>query len=266
MITERGLMAAVVAVSLGSAGCVNCSPVACQKLSIAAGPTCDTPQTGRQKVYVYLMDGLPVPFTRGLDGLRPELYARGYSKVASGTVLHSAWMAKEMKRTHADDPNARFVVVGYDHGAVSAARLASDVAGGGVPVDALVLLDPSGKTATASGVRTVVIRSGHKADQGAGAESVVLPATHFGLPSHEATVAKVCEILDESATRAWLEQPHPTEVVGWDYEHAPEPLAKPRDVVAPAEWGFLNERPWGGSTPLTPADGAEGKRRRPETH
>jgi hypothetical protein len=250
MTGKRAVVAVGAAVLLVSAGCATCGHESA-KLALDAGPTCDTPTCHRQKVYVFMVNGLIPCGSGGMAGLRDQIAAAGFPKTAYGQLIHAGWLAGEMRRVHADDPCARFVVIGYDLGGSVAARLTAAGAAEGLPVDALVLLDPTGKIPMADcGVRTILVRSAAGGAAVPHTESVVVPdAGHFRLPTHPVTVGVVCELLTEVAGKVAL--PPPIPMIEPDYEHAPVPLPMPRPVPdGDPAWNFLLDQTGGVTPPL----------------
>ena len=247
MSAKRWLTAAALAISANLSGCVSCDHAA-HKSALDAGPQCDLPTCERQKVYVYMLNGLTPTGTCGLEGLRDQLAAHGFPKIGCGQVYHAGWVADEMKRVLAEDPDARFVLLGYDLGGAAAVKLAADSLKAGLPVDAVVLLDPMGKGGmTQTGVRTLLVTSGAGRSPVPHTESVSIPDVgHYRLPTHPQTVAVVCHLLNEIAAQ----QMHPEieTFPMWSYEHAPPPRVTP--IPGAVEWNLLSDRPGGATTPL----------------
>lgn len=250
MMGKRAVLTVAVVTLLAGSGCVCCRPEA-SRLAYEAGPDTPLPACERQKVYAFLVNGLT---PTGMSGLVDQLNAQGFPKVAYGQLCHAVWMGQEMRRIHTDDADARFIIIGYDLGGMIASRLASDAIADGLPVDALVLLDPVGKSPVPGcPVRTVLVCSGVAKVPMPHTECVPIPdAGHFSLPTHPQTVAVVCRVLQDSAgnvTRA-----APEREVMWTYEHAPTPL--PRPLPAPnadPKWTFLLDVQGSHTTPLLPA-------------
>jgi hypothetical protein len=204
-----------------------------------------------------LVNGVTPDCGSGLTGLRDKLACQGFAKVYYGQLCHAPWLAHEMRKVHEDDPEARFVLVGYDVGGSIAARLARDAADAGIPVDALVLLDPTDDRGTTDPrVRTILLYSGAGAPQAAGSETIAVPdAGHFTLPTHPSTVSLVCDLMTESAGR--VPTPQPVPVTEWSYEFAPPGLRTP----APGpnddpDWHFLIDVPGPKTSPLLPFEPA----------
>lgn len=238
---RRRLAAAVLSLVLPAAGCFTCGHAVCRP-GLEAGPDCPVPLADRQAVYAVFVNGFAVNGPAGMAGLRAELAALGFTKIYAGEACHGPVLAAEVGRVHRDDPAARFVVVGYSLGGPVAANLAEGVAAAGVPVDALVLLDPVGVRSTqVPGVRTLVVRSGGPAGAVEHAEVVYVPtAGHYTLPAHPRTVQAVSQMMAESAARV----EHPPAVARVEAEFADAPPARrptPPEAAADPEWLFLEE-------------------------
>jgi pimeloyl-ACP methyl ester carboxylesterase len=144
---------------LGGVGCTCCRHRALYDSLACDGPA-DTPcATTRNDVYTFVLGGTD-PFDRGPDRLATGLNEHGFAKVYTGTRLHADWFAKEARRIIEENPDARFAVVGRRYGATRAAELASTLAREGLPVDALVLIDPDGLPTTEFAVETKVLHPG----------------------------------------------------------------------------------------------------------
>lgn len=237
---------------LGSVGCACCSPGVCRR-SVEAGPDCPVPLDARRHVYVFMVDSLVPGGSSGVDGLRDGLAAQGFMKVATGQVPHALWMRGEIRRIHADDPAARFVLVGFDVGGPVAERLAADAIAAGVPVDGVVLLDPRGSGDRTGGtLPRLAIFSGAMIEPGSTPNGAVIPeARHAALPSHPEAVASVGRFLTDVAARVEPGAVLPTTEPA--FEHAPPPRAvSAPGPDAPAEWNFLLDVPGTHAEPLAP--------------
>jgi hypothetical protein len=92
MSRKRWMLALAAALSAASTGCISCDHTA-HKTALAAGPHCELPACERNKVYVFMLNGLAPPSSSGLDGLRARLAEQGFSKIGTGEVLHACWVA-----------------------------------------------------------------------------------------------------------------------------------------------------------------------------
>lgn len=255
MAGKRWLVVAGVATLLANAGCVSCCHKS-SKVGFDAGPSCAVPLCDRQKVYAVLLNGVTPGGSAGLDALRDRLAERGFTKVYSAQVVHAGWLEREMARVCADEQGARFVVVGYDLGCVSAKDVAERMTAAGVPIDALVYLDPLGVKTGAAVSRTVVVRSGGVAAPVPHTEAVYVPsAGHFDLPDHPSTVEAVYRQMADAAFRvmhpptsgpAALAYEHAPVVPFYPWEEGPEALGPPAGGLAPVEKVGPYGVPWPG--------------------
>ena len=231
-------IAAVLATVLANAGCVSCCHKSYQK-ALERGAECDIPTPCRNQVYVFMIHGVTPTTDCGLSALRVKLAEGGFAKVGVGELASALEIVCEVKKIRACEPDARFVFVGYDVGGAAAVCLARDLGKKGVPVDAVVVLDPSA-CGEPSGVRTLLVTSGKTTSTVAHSEHVVVPeASHFRLPAHPTTVAAITELLKDVATHNW--QPTGDPVPEWSYPHAPE--MQPTAARSGDEWDFLSDRP-----------------------
>jgi hypothetical protein len=252
MTGKRWLLLAVVGTLLGGSGCVSCNHQA-QKLALDAGPDCPILLADRQRVYLFMVNGTT---PCGLDSLRDVLARQGYPKVASAQFYQVVWLAREMRRIHCEDPAARFVVLGYSMGGPAAARLAVEALAEGLPIDALILLDPVGKPDPGGcPIRTLLVNSGSLATAVPHSEGYIVPDSgHFRLPSHPQTVAIVVQLLSEVAALVGQGEVI-APVVEWLYEDAPPLRAFPvADPNTPPEWNFLLDLPGNHTERLLPVD------------
>lgn len=224
----------LVAVAAFQTGCVS----HCHKTYAEArdrGPDCELPAACRSSVHVFLIDGLTPCGSCGLSKLRTELATNGFAKVGIGDAASGFCVAKEVEAIRACDPEAKFVLVGYDVGGGAAAHTAGALAKKGIAVDALVLLDPVA-CGTELPPRTVLVLSGSRVASVPHARRFAVPdAAHAKLPAHPTTVAVLTDLLREIALNGYVESGDP--VPAWDYKHAPE--MRP-DVPARGDgWDFL---------------------------
>jgi hypothetical protein len=234
---QRWLVAGVVAILLGASGCVSCGSKG-YGLAYEAGPNCDLPECQRNQVYVFAVAGLNPAAAIALDDLRLKLNEKGFAKVATGQVVYADWMAGEMRRIHAEQPDAVFVVVGVNSAGSTAAKLVQKATADGVPVSAVVFLDADGKTPLSGlGVRTLLVGPGVMA----GVESVVIPdASGYTLLTDPRTVDAVTRVLSDAAAGVAL--PADPGITEWSYPHAPE-MRPTVDMGKSVEWAYLFDQP-----------------------
>jgi hypothetical protein len=224
---QRWAVVAGLAIALANTGCVTCCHKGYEK-SLQNGPECELPAPCRNQVYVFLLDGLTPPCVGGLGSLRTKLAENGFAKVGIADLAGGLCVEHEIKSIRACEPDAKFVLVGYDVGAPSAVCIARDLTSKGHPVEALVLLDPVG-CKNAAGVPTLLVTTGKGACATPHGERVIVPdASHFGLPAHPTTVAVIVDLLRGVAASG--------------YDAIGEPVS---EIYAPAarglkaEWDFL---------------------------
>lgn len=189
-------------------GCTTCHHAA-QEVSRSPEPAGlnGLPACQRDRVYVFLVSGND-PFGLGqLTGLRDRLNECGFAKVYCGRWLHGTAFEKEVRRIHSDDPDARFVVIGYSLGAAAADATAARLAADGVPLDGLVELAPvylplSPPVPVPAARRVVLVPHGADPAIAPGAEAIHVPGVgHFSLPTHPTAVRTVLETLEAAAAR-----------------------------------------------------------------
>jgi pimeloyl-ACP methyl ester carboxylesterase len=221
----------------------------CYQNAVRHAPECELPPECRGHLYVYMVHGLTPTTDSGLEALQLKLSECGFPKVGVGELSSAPLVWYDIRQTLKCDPDARFVLLGYDLGGAAAVCLARDLSARGVPVDAVVLLDPVA-CRQPGGIPTLVVSSGampatlppgfETADQtGAAAPvtRVVVPDSgHFKLPAHPQTVAAVLGLLKEIAAQHYREPADP--IAAWSYRHAPEMQATPGGARLP-EWNFL---------------------------
>jgi pimeloyl-ACP methyl ester carboxylesterase len=244
MIRKQFAAGVGLALLFAGSGCISCGHESCH-LAIEAGPHCGVPQSDRRHVYTILINGLDP--TGGLDALRLKIAERGFEKIYRVELCHTGWLWREMKRVQKCDPAARFVLVGYGFGCTAAVGLAKDAAREGLPVDAVVCLDPAGvKDLAGCAERVVVIRSGPAAAEEG--DCLHVACGHFSLPTQVETVDAIAVVLAETAGR--IEHPVSEEIPMFWHPDAP-PI---RDYTLPEdasiEWRFLHDRLGPHATPL----------------
>jgi hypothetical protein len=230
---------AVLAIVLANTGCVSC----CSKSYATArncAPDCGLPTPCRNNVYAFLVHGVTPTTDCGLEALRTKLAESGFAKVGVGELASAPCVWWEIRQIARYEPEARFVLVGYDLGAPAAVCVARDLCARKIPIEAVVLLDPVG-CGESRDLRTVVIASGAASYSSLPymPRMVVSEANHFQLPAHPKTVGAITALLQEIAARNC--RPPADEIQEWNYPHAPEvhPLPMPRgddwDILADGE-------------------------------
>src|SRR5688500_2615828 len=140
---QRWLVVAILAIAFANTGCITCCHKGYEQ-TLEHGPECELPGPCRNQVYVFLINGLTPPTHNGLNALRMKLGENGFAKVGIADLAGGLCVEHEIKSIRACEPDAKFVLVGYDVGAALAVCIARDLSSKGAPVEALVLLDPVG--------------------------------------------------------------------------------------------------------------------------
>jgi hypothetical protein len=204
-------------------------------LAREAGPECELPAAQRSSVYVFAMSSLNPVSVVALDGLRAQLNRQGYAKVASGQTIHAGWMHREMRRIQSEEPDAQFVVIGFESAGPVAVRLAERVASEGLAVGGVVVIDSSGSPPPQSAmVRVVAVGA---SESGGAVESAAAPnvASH-GLAADERTIEAIAGLLNEVASAVPIVPA--VETAEWIYPHAP-PMRAMGDPGLHPHWAFL---------------------------
>lgn len=228
---------AVLGVALANAGCVTYCHEGCAKVW-DRGADHELSNSCRAQVHVFMVHGLTPSTGHGLRALRHKLNECGFAKVGAGELVSGFCIEHEIKKIHRCDPEAKFVLVGYDFGGSVANCIARDLAEKGVPVEAVVLLDPlnCGKP---SGARTILVTSGTTPSTVAHTDRLVVPdSNHYRLPTHPSTVAAIKGLLQEIAAKC--AQPPVDPVPVWQFPGAPE--MRPLPVARGDQWDILAEQ------------------------
>lgn len=131
----------LVACLVASPGCLTLCPNALELPPECVQACRELPCCSRGRVFVFLVDGFDPLDSCGVNCVRRSLIGLGFIKVYDGHFYHAGWFADEMRRLHAEEPDAHFVVVGFSTGADTARSLAESVAGDGITVDLLAVVD-----------------------------------------------------------------------------------------------------------------------------
>lgn len=198
-----------------------------------AAPCAGIPKPARDKVHIVLVYGADPFDCANLYGVREFIHHLGFLKVYSGSPLRTGWFASEMRRVFHEEPDARFVLIGYGAGAGSAESLARDVAPDGIVIDTLVYLSGCGVAGEQpeNVLRVVSISGGEKSGHdlpSSADERCITDAGHFSTPTHPEALHTLAEELQAVAARVPVVlPPEPPPLI----ETAPTP----RPVSPPAE-------------------------------
>jgi hypothetical protein len=97
-------------------------------------------ETDRDRVHVFFINGLD-PLDKGnLVGLSERVRELGFQHVTFGQMYSVPGIRREIVQIHRQDPQAKFVLVGFSFGANLVRVLTDEVQAEGIPIDLLVYL------------------------------------------------------------------------------------------------------------------------------
>jgi hypothetical protein len=184
----------------------------------------------RDHVYVFFVHGMDPLDYANMEGVRDYVQELGFRKTYFGQVYHAWKFEKEMHRIHVEDPDARFVLIGFSFGANMVRSLANSARDDGIPIDLLVYfggntLKNEAYDQPENAARVVNILASGAVWNGAWmdrAENIhETDVYHFGSPSHPYSVELLTRELAEVASHVAV------------VEDGPPPLP------AEGEWDFL---------------------------
>jgi len=245
---------------VSSAGCLSLThpirSVPCELLE----PCQNVPQCSRGQVYVFLVNGIDPLNCANLTGVRDYLHQLGFSKTYYGQLYHGPRFTRELRRLHLEDPEARFVLIGFSMGANVVQRMAEHARNDGILVDLAVYLDRTNVFMDVTNqpenidrvVNVVANDCFCKAKELANAENIKLSDIwHFGAPTHR----QVLEMLARELTMVSAGVPivHVSEPAPFlDPDAASTPRALPPAASAEHDaWDFLKPRPIVNAQPST---------------
>jgi hypothetical protein len=227
----------IAAILLAASGCTTCG-YQNYRLAREAGPDCELPSCQREGVYVFAISSLNPVSIVALDSLREELNRHGFSKVSTGQTIHAWWMAREMRRIRDAEPNAQFVIVGFESAGSSAMSLARKASATGISVNGVVVINSEGSfPESINGVRVLAVGKVENANAINGVEPVpVQNVASYGLATDARTLEAIGHLLNDVATGVPV--PVVEEATEWDYRYAP-PMRAVGDPSRVPEWAFL---------------------------
>ncbi len=243
MVGKRWLMLMLV-VGLANCGCLNHRSVGFQE-ALCSPLDSPVPPPIRNQVYLFMMNGTDVFDTAGMLDLRDQLCQLGYPKVYFAQRPDTAWYTRELRRIASEEPGARMILLAYGSSATKVHTIAAEAARDGLPVDAVIFLDPlglNGQLVDTLTFPTVVLRSHNwpGSRRLIGTENLILPGVgHFSLPAHPGCVQLVHSLMTSAAGGVHLESK--LSLPRLPLSDTPTPTPRP---VAPIpyvadEWDFL---------------------------
>jgi hypothetical protein len=215
------------------------------------------PAPCRSHVHVFLIHGMDPLDLANLNGLTEYIQQLGYIKTHYGQLYHLWEFKKELRQVHEQDPQARFVLIGFSFGANFVRELANAVKEEGILIDLLVYLGgntlentPPNQPEHCMHIINILaagcIWNGCTMDR---ADNYHFTNVwHFGSPTHPRTREILARELAAVAARVPYvdttpplppeienEVPHPRRLI-------PEQMQQQSSAQLPQEWNFLSAR------------------------
>jgi hypothetical protein len=208
-----------------------------------AGPTCDTPLEARNRVYLFVLGGNNPREMMALEKFRQGINAAGYAKVAAGPNIYANWMGREIRRIHGEEPGAVFVVAGLESSVTQAANLCDKALAEGLPVEALAIVDSTGKMPPLRRrLRTLLIGTYPAEALDPSTQTLAVSGTSsYDLPAEPRAISAVVELINEIAIR----QPAPINNEATSDRQYPFGREVPTSLEPrpDSQWGFMFDRP-----------------------
>jgi hypothetical protein len=230
-------------------GCLSCfNPV--------PDPSCETkqfceqlPAPCRNGVYVVLLNGVDPLECGNISGVRDYLNGLGFVKTYYGQLYHEGCLLKELQAVHAEHPEAKFAIIGYEFGALSARNLARKAEYQDLPIDLLVYIQPKGletfpDVAESNVGRRITIRGYKESSSDSSSEdgeTISVPSYfRYAVPTNAATL----EALSNELTSVALSVAIPAASMESFPRLLDDPAPNPRPIVKRKpepvdDWDFL---------------------------
>jgi pimeloyl-ACP methyl ester carboxylesterase len=252
----RSLALAFIVLGSGGSGCMPfLHPVGPPSKEHLIQTACIT-QAARNHVHIFFIHGMDPCDWANLAGVRDYLQALGYIKTHYGQLYHVWEFEDDLRRVHKEDPDARFVLIGFSFGANMVRNLANDANAEHIPIDLLVYLGgntlkdcPEDKPENAFHIVNILATGCvWNGDYLEGADNLNYSEVwHFGSPTYSKTLDVLAEELVKVAARVPVVLTEPPPWFPGEEAPTPRPVvpqkAGPRD-----EWDFLR--------PVTPGEEA----------
>jgi pimeloyl-ACP methyl ester carboxylesterase len=253
----RVLALALIATASAGPGCMPFLHPVGPPLKEHFAETACLPQAARDHVHIFFIHGMDPFDWANLAGVREYLHALGYIKTHYGQIYHVWEFENDLRRVHQEDPDARFVLIGFSFGANMARNVAIDANTEHIPIDLLVYLGgntlkdcPEDKPENALHIVNILATGCvWNGDHLEGADNLNYgDVWHFGSPSHPKTLDVLAEELVKVTARVQVVVHEPPPFVFGEAAPTPRPVVPlrpgPRD-----QWDFLKPAPPGELTP-----------------
>jgi pimeloyl-ACP methyl ester carboxylesterase len=220
-------------------------------------PSACIPQCARNHVHIFFIHGMDPFDWANLAGVRDYVRSLGYIKTHYGQMYHTWEFEHDLSRVHREDPDARFVLIGFSFGANLVRNMANNARDEEIPIDLLIYLGgntlkdcPEDKPENAGQIVNILATGCiWNGDHLEGAEYLNYgDVWHFGSPSHPKTLDVLAEELAKVAARVPVVLREPP---AWRFgEEAPTPRpVVPKESGKRDEWDFLKPSLPGESAP-----------------
>lgn len=225
-----------------------CLPLGCS-VHLNYGPPCEedlaeaclaVATSSRNHTYVFFLQGADVLDCADLKDLKESVHCLGFPKAWYAPSCYLKQFKKEIARIQHDDPEARYVLVGYGGGVNTACELARAVGAQGVTIDLLFCIGQRGAAPSNVVQQTTILSCGHgPACRMEGKEQVYeIDAAKKKLPMHKETTALLAQHLLAVAGSIPSAEDLP-KMIHPDSEPRPRPVMPPADDTPRDEWDFL---------------------------
>jgi len=198
-------------------------------------------------VYVFFMQGTDPFDWANLQGINEYVQSLGFQHTWFGYFYHLSHFKKEILRIHQQDPQARYVLVGFSLGANLMRDLSQAVAENGVYIDVLMYVDakflkdqPHARPANVCKLINFIAK-GYLFSSGEleEAENHYVPeGWHFASPTHPGVAEALARELAHLAGSLPAIDDFPTLPVPRT-DPTPRPVSTARTNEKPDEWDFL---------------------------
>lgn len=122
-------------------------------------PADTVPASSKARVHVFLFDAYDPLAANKLGVVRDHLHFLGFGKTYYGWPHHLSDFQLDLATVSADEPAARFAVVGYGSGAVAARKLAAFADAIGAPIEVAIYLEPPDLDESPGAMNTFTVTS-----------------------------------------------------------------------------------------------------------
>jgi pimeloyl-ACP methyl ester carboxylesterase len=215
-------------------------------------------QAARNHVHIFFIHGMDPFDWANLSGVCDYVQSLGYIKTHYGQLYHVWEFEEDLRRVHREDPDARFVLIGFSFGANMVRNLAHDANEEHIPIDLLIYLGgntlkdcPEDKPENALHIVNILATGCvWNGDNLEGADNLnYSDVWHFGSPSHVITLDILAKELVKVAARVPVVIPEAPPWVPGEDAPTPRPVTAP--IAGPRdEWDFLKPAPPGQALPV----------------